>query len=402
MAKEIFKTQLESLEKISKKLDGISKKIDNGLNRPMQKFKGTILSIAMVTKGLQATFGKIFGILKNIGLTTLFGGGIIGFKGLQAQKQVTEAKRLNISSKERGALEYAGKQSQADSGFLKDILKNINNALINYPDKVKDFGLLGLTENDLRGKSAFEMIEKVLSKAQNSNLREKELNESLQSVTGIDLQTLKSLDLGKMSEFYKEGLGYSSDSADKISKIGEGVNRVTTTLTSLFDKLLAAFSPAIESIFNNIAKSLNAIANNAKFQELLNKLTEWAVSFSENFDAKVLDFINKIPDILDTMQIVFNRIVEWMAYFASKVTFGKTSESLSRVSKQAEARADELEKARDEKEALAQSVTNINQNQNINPNLNASINLTIQNDDSMQKRAFNQNLQFSGDLRGGF
>lgn len=400
MAKEVFKTQLESLEQISKKLDNISKKIDNGLNKPMQKFRGTILSIAVATRGLQSTFSKIFGIIKNIGLTTLFGGGIIGFKGLQAQKQVTESGRLGISTQERSALEYAGKQTQADSGFLKDILKSINTALINFPESAEHFARLGLTREDLQGKSAFEQIEKVLSQAQKSNLEGFLVNESLQNLTGIDLNTLKSLDLGKLSAFYQEGLSYTSDSADQISKIGEGVNRVTTTLNTLFDKLLASFSPAIESIFNNIAKSLNAIANNSKFQELLEKLTQWAIDFSENFDTKALNFINKIPDILETMQIVFNRIVEWLAYFASKVTFGSTSESLSRVSQQAEKRADELERARDERELIANNITNIQKNPVFNPNMSATINLTINNDDYIQKKVFNQNLQFSGNLGG--
>lgn len=89
-----------------------------------------------------------------------------------------------------------------------------------------------------------------------------------------------------------------------------------------------------------------------------------------------------------------------MAYFGSKITTGQTSISLKKISQRAEERADELERARDERELIVKNITNISQNPVFNPNMNANINLTINNEDSIQKRAFNQSLQFSGSLGG--
>lgn len=319
---EVFKKQLDNLTKISKNLDKMGKTIKNDIDKPMKSFEKSINRIQVASLAVQKTFDKLFGIVKGITLTGLGLGALVGFKGLQAKKDVVESKQLGITAQEKGALEYAGKQGFADSGFFKDMLQSIKNASIDI-EKSGDFAKLGLDFQKVRKMPAIEALQEVIERAQKLKLDPSIINETIQSLAGISYQTLQNIDLDKFKRDLAEGMQYNDNSADKISKIGEGVNRLTANLSLLFDKTLASMAPTISKIFDNIAKGLNAIAQNKEFQAMLDRLGDWLSGLSSNFDTKVMDIINSIPNVIRSIEKAFLNITGFLLKTYGVVTFNK-------------------------------------------------------------------------------
>ena len=433
MATEIFKKSLNDLDKIAKHLDSMGKKIDKGLNKPMSNFEKTTKSIEKNSQVLIKSFEKLFSVVKNIGFaslgTGLLSGGALGVRGIQAQKSSVEAKVLGLDTQSKGALEYAGKQTMSDSSFFKDILKNIREASVS--DSGFDaFALLGLDALKIRKMPALDALNLVLDSAKSFKGDPTILSNALGELAGIDYQTFQSLDVDKFRKFFEEGLQYTDNSAEKLKGVGESVNRVTQNLQLMADKVLSSLSPAFEKVLNNVSQGLNSIAQNPAFKKMLDNLSEWMQNISKGLDAKVMEIIQSIPEVLRDMQIVFLNILAGLAEASTWILTGEADKKATKFAQVTQKKADLLEaekyrdqalKAKDEKEfALAWSEgRDLEKKYSIGKesssffgkdmqdklkevNLQPQINITIQNDPTqaqMQKN-FTQSISLGGSNGG--
>ena len=227
-----------------------------------------------------------------------------------AQKSSVEAKTLGITSQEKGALEYAGKQTMANEGFFKSILSSIKEATQSQ-SAYDVFGLIGLDKNVVKSKNSLEQLNMVLNAISSSSKQLEsvdKLKEVLGELTGLSVSEFKALDLDKFQKTYKEGLGYFDNSNEKLKVIGESFNRVTANIQLLADKVMSALAPAFSRVLDNVTKGLNAVAQNPAFQKMMDSLSKWLESLSKGFEDKIESIINLLPDIIRATQIPFYRI----------------------------------------------------------------------------------------------
>lgn len=355
MAKKIFEQELKELDKIAKKLISVQDTLENGLNKPMSKFDKATKAVVRSSLTLQKTFSKIYSIVKNIGFASLgaglLSGGVLGVRGAYAQKSSVEAKTLGLDAQQKGALEYAGKQTMADSSFFKNILKSIRDASVNQ-ESFDSFAMLGLDPLKMRKAPALEVLNEVLSSAKNFKGDMSLLGKALNELTGIDYNSFQAIDLKKFAQFYKEGLSYSDKSIDKLKSVGEAVNRVSANLQLMVDKVLASLSPAFSNVLNNISKGANAIAQNPAFKNMLNDFSKFLESASNGFDDKVMELIKSIPNTLRDMQIVFYNILSALANASTWILTGDADTRARNFAEATQKKADLLEIAKYKQEAL--------------------------------------------------
>lgn len=355
LAKKIFEEELKELDNIAKKLISINTKLENGLNKPMTKFEKATKAVNRSALTLEKTFSKIFSIVKNIGFASLgataLSGGVLGVRGAYAQKSSIEAKTLGLDAQQKGALEYAGKQTMADSSFFKDILKSIRNASVNQ-ESFDSFAMLGLDPLKMRKAPALEVLNDVLRSAKNFKGDMSLLGKALGELAGIDYNSFKAIDLDKFAKFYKEGLNYNDKSIDKLKNVGEAVNRVTANLQLLADKVLASLSPAFSKVLNNLTKGMNAIANNPAFKSMLDDFSKFLMSATGGFDEKVLEVIKSIPETLRNMQIVFLNILSALAEASTWILTGEADRKARKFAEATQKKADLLEIAKYKEDAL--------------------------------------------------
>lgn len=343
------------MDQIAKHLQSMRSNIDKSLNKPMSNFEKTTKSVQRSTQILTKSFEKLFSVVKNIGFaslgTSLLTGGALGIRGAQAQKSSVEARTLGVTTQERGALEYAGKQTMADSGFFKDILKNIREASVSEGG-FDAFALLGLDALQIRKMPALDALNLVLESAKNFKGDPTILSNALNEIAGVDYQTFKALDVEKFKKFFQEGLTYTDNSAEKLKGVGEAVNRVTQNLQLMMDKVLSSMAPAFEKVLNNITKGLNAIAQNPTFKKMLDDISNWLLNMTKGFDDKVMDLIQSIPQVLRDMQIVFLNILSGLAEASTWILTGEADTKARKFAEATQKKADLLEAEKYRKQAL--------------------------------------------------
>lgn len=344
MATEIFKKDLESLQKLVDNAKILQKQI-KGINKPMKDFEKTSQKVVNFAEKTTKAFDKLYGIIKRIGLTGLLSGGGLALRGAMAQKSSVEAKTLGITSQQKGALEYAGKQTMANEGFFKSILSSIKEATQSQ-SAYDVFGLIGLDKNVVKSKNSLEQLNMVLNAISSSSKQLEsvdKLKEVLGELTGLSVSEFKALDLDKFQKTYKEGLGYFDNSNEKLKVIGESFNRVTANIQLLADKVMSALAPAFSRVLDNITKGLNAVAQNPAFQKMMDSLSKWLESLSKGFDEKITSAINSIPEILRDMQVVFLRLLSALAEASTWLLTGESDTRARKFAESATKKADLLE-----------------------------------------------------------
>lgn len=315
MSNQVFSKQLEAIDQIIKKVSSLPKNIGNigkttqKALQPMNKFNRAMTLASKASDALRKNLAKVYSIAKMI---TFAGMGLLataGARGIQAQKQTAEAKTLGVTNQQREALEYAGKQTGRGEGYFKDILSSIRNAM--YDEESYDaFGALGLDPMKLRKLPALEVLQKVLEAGKNSKIGFEPLQKAMGELTGMNIADLQALDLNKFKSFLNEGLSIYDNSANKISKIGEGLTRLTANLGSFMDKVLAKLSPAITALFNGFSRGLSKLMKNKSFNAMLNRLGSAMEKLGKNIDRAMIDFFNSLPKMFKNIQLWIYGLME--------------------------------------------------------------------------------------------
>lgn len=341
MATEIFKKDLETLEKMIESTKSLQGKI-KGINSPMKDFEKATQKIATHTDKTTKSFAKLYSIAKRIGFAGVLGGGGLSVRGIMAQKSIVEAKTLGVSSQQKGALEYAGKQGMANSDFFKSILKNIRESSVSESG-FDAFALLGLDALKIRELPALDQLTTTLEAMKNFKGDPIILKNALSEIAGIDYATLKTLDMDKFKKDFKEGLGYYDNSNEKLKVIGESFNRVTANIQLLADKAMTSLAPAFSKVIDNITKGVNAIAQSPSFQKMLDNISKWLENLTAGFDEKVTSAISSIPEILRDMQVVFFRMLSALAEASTWILTGESDTKARKFAENLTKKADLLE-----------------------------------------------------------
>lgn len=321
---EIFKKQLQTLDKIRERLQGVNK-LQDKLSKANVKFSKSLDLANKGAKRLLDTLKNVFSVVKNIGFASLFGGGFLALKGIMGQKESIRSKRLGLSGKEMGALRYAGGENVADREFYIELVRNLKTATLTH-EKSGAFARLGINWQQAKSMDSMELLRRFLESAktkEGSNQFDKAtLQEAISEVGGIDLMDLKTIDLSSFEKAFSEGLALSNDSTQKLEGIGKGINAITTSLDTLINTTIASLSPAIEKILKSISGGLGKLANNPEFQKMMDKVSAWALSLAENFDEKLINAFNDLPSIVQKIQYIFYEILDALASIAKVFTFG--------------------------------------------------------------------------------
>lgn len=341
---EIFKVKLENLKAMLGKVQAMGKATVK-LNPPIKKFEKTLKSALTPLRAMASIFDKIYSIVKGLGLGSLFGLGGIGVRGIMALKASAESKRLGVQVQEKGALEYAGSQAGLGKDFFKGVLENIRQTSLTA-EGLDLFGGIGLDALQISKMPALEALQATIQALQSTSLKTdaQTFERLLQGITGMGTYQFKAIDFSKFKSDFEEGLKYTDNSAEKIKTIGEGVNRLTANFQLLSDKILASLSPVISKVFTNIGVGLNAIATNKSFQELMEKIGNWATNISSKFDETLLKVVQDIPQLLRDFQIALLSITSTLINIAETFVFGKADDQLKRTRYRIDAYKEELEK----------------------------------------------------------
>lgn len=341
---EIFKVNLTNINEMLKKVQKLGKEVTK-INTPLKKFEKTMHASLRVAQTMSRVFDKIYSVVKGLGIGSILGFGGIGLRGLMALKTSAESKRLGLQTQEKGALEFAGSQAGLGKDFFKNLLENIRKTSLT--DEGLDlFGSIGLDSLQISKMPALEALQSTIQALQATSIKTdaNTFERLLQGIAGIDTFQFKAIDFKKFNADFQEGLKYHDNSAEKIKGIGEGVNRLTANFQLLGDKILASLSPAIEKIFNNISKGLNAIATNKAFQQLLDKIGDWATRLTSKFDDTIIGVVQNIPQILRDLQIALLSITGTLINVAEAFVFGDADTRLKSTRSKIEAYRNELEK----------------------------------------------------------
>lgn len=321
---EVFKAQLENLDKIAKNL---KKQVatQKQVTKEAKNFDKVLANIKKTTDVLFRTFNRLFSLLKTLSFSSVLSGSLLALKGVWGQKETIKSQRLGLKTQELAALKYAGGETMAERGFFVDILKSLKESLYT-PEKDSQWAMLGINAREAQSLDSLELLKKFLSEAKGreggdvgQNLI---LSEAISSLAGIDLGTLKTIDFDKFSKAYEKGLGLTDNSANKLAKIGESVNTLMTSLDTLVNKSLASISPAIGKVLDALSAGIAKLAKNEAFTELLEKISNWALGLAEGFDEKLMSAIKDIPSIVRGIQLVFFKILDGLASAAKVFTLG--------------------------------------------------------------------------------
>lgn len=349
---EIFKRQLQTLDKIRERLQSVNK-LQDKLAKANTKFSKSLDLANRGAKRLLDTLKNVFSVVKNIGFASLFGGGLLALKGVMGQKESIRSKRLGLSGKEMGALRYAGRENVADREFYIELVRNLKTATLTH-EKSGAFARLGINWQQAKNMNSMELLRRFLESAktkEGSNQFDKAtLQEAIREVGGIDLMDLKTIDLSSFEKAFSEGLALSNDSTQKLEGIGKGINAITTSLDTLINTTLASVSPAIEKILKSISGGLGKIANNPEFQKMMDKLSKWALSLAENFDEKLINAFKDLPPIVQKIQDIFYLILDGLATASKVITLG-LNENVNKFGEWTSNKVKEIEK-RDKFQAI--------------------------------------------------
>lgn len=342
---EIFKKQLQTLDKIRERLQGVNK-LQDKLVKANTKFSK---SLDLANKGanrLLDTLKRVFSVVKNIGFASLFGGGLLALKGVMGQKESIRSKKLGLTSKEMGALRYAGGENVADRDFYIELMRNLKTATLTH-EKAGSFGKLGINWQQAQSMNPLELLRTFLENAKtregSNQFGKSVLQEAIKDVGGIDLMDLKTIDLSSFEKAFSEGLALSNDSTQKLEGIGKGINAITTSLDTLINTTLASISPAIEKILKSISGGLGKIANNPEFQKLMDRISSWALKIAENFDEKLINAFKDLPSIVQKIQDIFYQILDALSTAMKVVTLG-LNENVNKFGEWTESKVKEIEK----------------------------------------------------------
>lgn len=342
---EIFKKQLQTLDKIRERLQGVNK-LQDKLVKANTKFSK---SLDLANKGanrLLDTLKRVFSVVKNIGFASLFGGGLLALKGVMGQKESIRSKKLGLTSKEMGALRYAGGENVADRDFYIELMRNLKTATLTH-EKAGSFGKLGINWQQAQSMNSLELLRTFLENAKtregSNQFGKSVLQEAIRDVGGIDLMDLKTIDLSSFEKAFSEGLALSNDSTQKLEGIGKGINAITTSLDTLINTTLASISPAIEKILKSISGGLGKVANNPEFQKLMDRISSWALKIAENFDEKLINAFKVLPSIVQKIQDIFYQILDALSTAMKVVTLG-LNENVNKFGEWTESKVKEIEK----------------------------------------------------------
>ena len=335
MEVDIFKVQLKNLDKLLAGMKTQSKQ-QTKLNLQMDKFNQGVIKAKKSADRLLDTFRQVFSVVKSIGFASLMTGGVMGVKGVLAQKDYAKAQTLDLSTHELKALKYAGGQSQtANRDFLVDLASSLKASLYTN-DKAQNWASLGYDVEMLRQLDTIDLLKTFMSSVSERGLgdagQNKNLQDILEGLSDISLGDLKNIKPEEIWANYEKGLKLTDSSGDKLMSIGRSVNTIITTFDTFITKIQASLAPAFSDLLDSISGGLAKLYNSNDFKEFLEKISKIMKGLSSNATDYISNLTKSIPDLLRDMKIIFLQIMSGLGSVAQVFTLGM-NDSVNRMVK---------------------------------------------------------------------
>lgn len=338
MEVDIFKVQLKNLDKLLVGMKNQSKQ-QTKLNLQMDKFNQGINQAKKSADRLLDTFRQVFSVVKSIGFASLMTGGVMGVKGVLAQKEYAKAQTLDLSTHQLKALKYAGGQSQtANRDFLVDLASSLKASLYTN-DKAQNWASLGYDVEMLRQLDTIDLLKTFMSSVSERGLgdagQNKNLQDILEGLSDISLGDLKNINPEEIWANYEKGLKLTDSSGDKLMSVGKSVNTLITTFDTFVTKIQASLAPAFSDLLDSISNGLAKLYNSKEFKEFLQKVSKVMKNLSESASDYISKLTKSIPDLFRDMKIVFLQIISALGSVAQVFTIGM-NDSVNRMVKKAD------------------------------------------------------------------
>lgn len=338
MEVDIFKVQLKNLDKLLVGMKTQSKQ-QTKLNLQMDKFNQGINKAKKSADRLLDTFRQVFSVIKSIGFASLMTGGVMGVKGVLAQKEYAKAKTLDLSTHQLKALKYAGGQSQtANRDFLVDLASSLKASLYTN-DKAQNWASLGYDVEMLRQLDTIDLLKTFISTVSERGLgdagQNKNLQDILEGLSDISLGDLKNINPEEIWANYEKGLKLTDSSGDKLISVGKSVNTLITTFDTFVTKIQASLAPAFSELLDSISNGLNKLSNSKEFKEFLQKISKVMKNLSGSASEYITKLTKSIPDLFRDMKIVFLQIISALGSVMQVFTIGM-NDNVNRMVKRAD------------------------------------------------------------------
>lgn len=274
MNKELFEKSLQNLDKIYATLKASNKELNKMSKTAVPNLNKSFFNFEKTAQSTLKTFRQIWSVARQIGFQTMVAGGILGAKGIQAQKQSAEARILGLTTKERDALTLAGKRSDLGGDFFKNILSNIRDSISTMEGAGALTGGLGIDIREARKMNQIDLLVKVLARLKTSNLAQENIVQIAQELTGLTLSELKAIDLKQFKNDLKDSLKYTAGNTDQIKTIGVNFNKLLASIEKFTNLLVGAFVPDINKAIESITSWVQKLNDTLDFKGIRQSVKE--------------------------------------------------------------------------------------------------------------------------------
>lgn len=299
MNNEIFSKSLQNLDKILKDLKSINVEVKR-LDTPLAKTEKTFSKFEKTTERLSKNFQKLVRGAKTLSLLSIGASVFSGFKGLTQNQINAQSRALGVTSRERNALQFAGKQSGFGDDFFTGMLKNLREVITTQEGAGALTGGLGIDIYKAREMNQVELLKQVISGIQNSSLAQENLSPITQQLLGLSLNELKAIDFKAFVDDLNKAKDYTTESTPAMREMGKSFAKLQATLERILNSFLNDIAPYVQKIFDYLTNTLPKIYQDFK-KEVMEGIN-FVTSPSEWFSSKKEEGKNALDRDLDNLK----------------------------------------------------------------------------------------------------
>ena len=235
------------------------------------------------------------------------------------------------------AMKIAGTSMQNCTVGLKTMTNKIDDALSGNKNATEAFERLGISIDDLKGKSREDIFEMATKGLQNldDSLEKAAIANDLFGRSGQDLMPLfnatnEELD-GLMQEAEDYGMVMSDDAVKSSAAFQDSLTKLQGTLHGVGAKLVSGFMPGVTDVVNGFSEMIAGVDGGeekfkAGFESILTNITtqlpkivEGITAFAPTILDAIVEVVKSIAELLsdgDTMQTIIDSLINGIIQLA--------------------------------------------------------------------------------------
>ncbi len=304
-------------EKIKNNLSGKNNNADkNGFFESIRKSNKELKTQNTLLKGSYKTLQLMRLAMKGLvglGIGGILGLGALGMSGFSnATKNSRRYKTAGMNEREGYSLDFASEMSGFDKDSLTNAAKQLQEALRDI-NKVKDFRILGLNEDELKNKNPVDALMEVLEKTGKSDKfgtkSEFLIKESFNNIAGDfeEFRTVLGDNTKEIKGYFAEGMKIYKDNYSNLKRGDQALIRLRTEFNRVWLMLATKFEPMITAVLKKIQPLIEKGAD--AVGKAVDKAVNWFFEINKETGKTNLDqlFIN-LKNIADNFATVWEKL----------------------------------------------------------------------------------------------